>query len=82
MRTTVTLESDVEKELLRFQQEKGLSFKNAVNHVLRAGLKANSKKPEPRPLFETKTANLGRCLLGSIDDVAGVLALAEGEALR
>lgn len=82
MRTTVTLEPDVQAELLRLQQEQGVTFKHALNGVLRAGLQVISQKSRPGPRFETKTANLGRCLLGNIDDVAGVLPLAEGESLR
>lgn len=38
MRTTVTLESDVEAMLRKLMQETGASFKDAVNASLRRGL--------------------------------------------
>jgi hypothetical protein len=38
MRTTVTLEPDVEVRLRRLMDERGLSFKDALNETLRAGL--------------------------------------------
>ncbi len=38
LRTTVTLDSDVEELLRRAMQERGLSFKAAVNAAIRAGL--------------------------------------------
>ncbi len=38
MRTTVTLESDVELKLQQLMRERSLTFKEAVNSTLRAGL--------------------------------------------
>lgn len=38
VRTTVTLDSDVEDLIRRAMQEQGLSFKGAVNAAIRAGL--------------------------------------------
>lgn len=38
MRTTVTLDEDVAARLQRVARERGLSFKEAINAVLRAGL--------------------------------------------
>ncbi len=43
MRTTITLDSDVEALLKRLMRERGLSFKEAVNASLRKGL-----APKPR----------------------------------
>jgi hypothetical protein len=40
MRTTVTLEPDVEALLKRLMRERSLSFKDALNHAVRAGLAA------------------------------------------
>jgi hypothetical protein len=40
MRTTVTLEPDVEAKLHARMRERGLSFKAALNDALRAGLGA------------------------------------------
>ncbi|MGH2468036.1 MAG: antitoxin [Candidatus Limnocylindrales bacterium] len=38
MRTTVTLEPDVEVRVKRLMTQRGLTFKAAINEVLRAGL--------------------------------------------
>jgi hypothetical protein len=38
MRTTITLDEDVAIRLERLQREQGVSFKQVVNHTLRAGL--------------------------------------------
>jgi hypothetical protein len=38
MRTTVTIEQDVEHQLKRFMRERGLGFKAAINQALRRGL--------------------------------------------
>jgi hypothetical protein len=37
MRTTVTLEPDVEQLLRRTMRERGISFKEAVNEAIRSG---------------------------------------------
>ena len=55
MRTTVTLEPDVEALLKRAMQERGLSFKAAVNEAIRAGL-----APKERRRFRTRTYSMGR----------------------
>ncbi len=38
MRTTITLDPDVEVRLQRLMHERGITFKAAVNETLRAGL--------------------------------------------
>lgn len=48
MRTTVTLEPDVVAQLKRLMRDKGLSFKDALNTALRAGL--NAPPPAKRPV--------------------------------
>lgn len=42
MRTTVTLDADVAARLRRLARERGVSFKEAINGVLRAGLGARA----------------------------------------
>ncbi len=55
MRTTITLDSDVEALLNKFMNERGLSFKESVNSLLRASL-----LPEgPRPDYAFQTYDLG-----------------------
>ncbi len=48
MRTTVTLEPDVEKLIRQAMREQGLSFKQALNQAIRAGLAGPARgKAEP-----------------------------------
>jgi hypothetical protein len=56
MRTTVTLDPDVEVLIRRAMKERGLSFKEAVNSTLRVGL--TQTKPGKRH-FVQKTFALG-----------------------
>lgn len=55
MRTTVTLEPDVDARLRRLARERHLSFKAALNQTLRAGL---ASEEAPRP-FRQRTHRLG-----------------------
>jgi hypothetical protein len=55
MRTTVTLEPDVDARLRQRARERNISFKEALNEALRAGL-ASSQAPRP---FRQKTYRLG-----------------------
>jgi len=41
----------------------------------------NAPAPE-RPRYDTPASDLGRCLIGGLDDVAEALAAAEGEGFR
>ncbi len=54
MRTTVTLEPDVEALVKRRMRERGLSFKQALNDAVRTGL-----APEPSHPFSMPTASIG-----------------------
>ncbi|MGI9023680.1 MAG: antitoxin [Acidimicrobiales bacterium] len=56
MRTTVTLESDVEELVQRAMQERGLSFKDAINDAIRAGLATS----HPRPRYRLEGRHMGR----------------------
>lgn len=55
MRTTVTLEPDVEALLKRLMRERGMSFKEAVNYAIRAGL----ARPAGRTRVRTPTFRMG-----------------------
>ena len=54
VRTTVTLDADTEKLLRQRMAERRISFKQALNDAIRAGL--GTEEPEP---FRTKTYDMG-----------------------
>ncbi len=56
MRTTVTLDPDVEARLRAAMRERGVSFKVAINDAVRAGLGSPSAAPQR---FKVKPAPLG-----------------------
>ena len=83
MRTTLSLDPDVAALLRRTHGSRGGSFKALVNEALRQGLRRMSTPPPDRSTYyRTPTADLGRCLHAGLDDVAEVLAVAEGERFR
>jgi hypothetical protein len=55
MRTTITLEADVEVLLKTAMKERGLSFKEALNSAVRAGL----TQPQQKKPFVQKTFAMG-----------------------
>ncbi len=56
MRTTVTLDPDVEAKLRAVMRERGVSFKAAINDAVRAGLNAPVSASRP---YKMPTAPLG-----------------------
>ena len=82
MRTTLSLDDDVAAALERVRKTREISFKEAVNQALRQGLRELTLPARPRRPYRTPSASLGRCLQPSLDDVAEVLAVAEGEDYR
>jgi hypothetical protein len=82
MRTTLTLDDDVAVLLDRVRKARGLSLKKAVNIALRTGLRELTTPERRRRRFRTTRTDLGRCLVGNLDDIAGALAIAEGEAFK
>jgi len=57
MRTTVTLDADVERALKLVTRERGVSFKQAINDAIRNGLLKAEKRSKRR--FVQKTYSLG-----------------------
>lgn len=45
MRTTVTLDGDVEATIRRLMAERGLSFKQVLNDAIRAGTQSTTRQP-------------------------------------
>ncbi len=74
MRTTVTLDRDVETLLRGAMRERGLSFKEALNSALRAGL--TQGKPRKRSFVQKTFA------LGSEQNFRWDKALAAAEAIE
>ena len=82
MRTTLTLDDDVAAMVERQRKRSGRRMRQVVNEALRRGL-TQMAAPEPaRARYRTASTSLGRCLLASLDDVAEVLAVSEGESFR
>jgi hypothetical protein len=82
MRTTLTLDDDVAALLRRVREARRASLKDVVNQALRQGLQQMAAPPPRRSEYRTPSVSLGRCLLGSIDDISEALAVAEGESFR
>ncbi|HXW53900.1 MAG TPA: antitoxin [Myxococcota bacterium] len=83
MRTTITLEDDVEALLKRAQAELKQSPKQIINEALRDGLPNLTKeKRAVKRKFVTKSVSLGACLLPNLDNVAEILAITEGDKFR
>ena len=59
MRTTITLESDAEALVRKSMRERRLSFKDAVNQAIVAGLTG----PVDRPPYRMKTYDMGKPLV-------------------
>lgn len=75
MRTTVTLDDDVEQLIRRRMAERQQSFKQALNEAIREGM-ANRAAPQ----FSTRTADLGVPSV-NLDRALQLAADLEGEEL-
>lgn len=82
MRTTLTLDEDVAAQILRLRKERQVALKEIVNQMLREGLRNDAGPRRPRSAYRTPALDLGRCLIGNVDDVAESLAVAEGEDFK
>lgn len=72
MRTTVTLDPDVEALVRRLMRERGLTFKQVVNLAIREGLSTGNREPVRTPTFSmgNPSAPLTRSLqlAGALED--------------
>lgn len=82
MRTTITLDKDVAALVTRLRRTRNQTLKEVINDGLRMGLARSIEQPAQREAVHTRSVNLGRCLVGNIDNVAEVLAVAEGESFK
>jgi hypothetical protein len=84
MRTTVTLDPDVEAKLREIARERGVSFKDALNSAIRAGLMASRGTREyqvpSRSLGLRAGVNLDKALqlASDLEDAEIVLGLERG----
>ncbi|WP_321475249.1 hypothetical protein [uncultured Paludibaculum sp.] len=58
MRTTVTLDPDVERLIRDAMRERSISFKQALNEAARLGLRGTASKPSRK--FTQKTFRMGQ----------------------
>lgn len=75
MRTTITLTSAAEQAVRKVMRERGLSFKDAVNSAILAGL-----DPDPVGAYETPVHRFGKARV-PLDRALAVAADLEDEAI-
>ena len=80
MRTTLSLDDDVARQLDKESRRSGASFKEVVNHFLRLGLMA-AKRPSRKP-FVVTPKKMGVPAGLSYDNVEQLLDSIEGPARR
>jgi hypothetical protein len=75
MRTTVTLDADVAAKLKAIARQRGISFKQALNQAIRAGLGAHRRSarsftPYTQPMGLRSGINLDKALglAGALED--------------
>ena len=64
MRTTLTIDDDLVAQIEDLQRREGMSFKGAVNHLLRAGIQYRAQPPKPKQ-YRTQPRKL--CLRTGFD---------------
>ena len=82
MRTTITVDDDVLKQIEVIAAREKRSRRDVLNETLRRGIAArevSQKRPEADP---TEPRDLGRCLLPSLDNVGDGLSVAERDDYR
>ncbi len=82
MRTTITLDPDVEDLIKRAMEERGMSFKQAVNEAIRAGFAPRRASPTTFPTYRmgTPLVDITKALrlAGELEDQELVSRLARG----
>ena len=76
MRTTVNLDDDVVAAIGRLRQDRGLGISEAVNHLVRAGLRQKSD----RPVFRQRSVKIGVSV--DVSNVAEALETLDGSVVR
>jgi hypothetical protein len=85
VRTTVTIDPDVEALLARAMKQRGVSFKEALNAALRLGLLRGQGRPvaPPLPVFDLRQRaelNLDKALqlVGELEDEETLRKVGQG----
>lgn len=82
MRTTLTIDDDVAAAIERLRRGRDASLKEVINEALRRGIKEMSTPTKQRKTFRTRSVRLGALQIPSLDNIAEVLAIAEGETFK
>ena len=82
MRTTITIDDDILKEIESIAEREARTRRDVINNTLRRGLSVAKERDFDGGPFTTESRDLGRCLIPSTDNVAEVLAVAEGDNFR
>lgn len=72
MRTTLTLDDDVAKQLESQLADKKRTMKDVINQALRIGLRSLEKSADPQEKFETEPASLAP-RIDNVDNIAELL---------
>lgn len=79
MRTTLTIDDDVLKQIEETAAREKRSRRDVLNEILRRGIQAKSSTQGSGEGEKTTPHDLGRPLVSSIDNVAETLSVAEGD---
>ncbi|MBN2495065.1 MAG: hypothetical protein JXR96_10775 [Deltaproteobacteria bacterium] len=83
MRTTLSLEEDVDRMLRDICRRNRQPLKRVVNEALRLGLSAmTGKRERSEKPYRIQPVSLGEPRLQNMDNIAEVIAVAEGERYR
>lgn len=91
MRATITVDGELAERIERLSQERATSFESLANAALREGLEhlaggtpraGRVSEKKPGRISYTHPVSLGGCLLDGLDNIASVLAAAEGEDFK
>jgi hypothetical protein len=82
MRTTLTLDDDVAALLRAAQDRRKTNLKSLVNEAIREYLTRRDRPLKTRKRYRIRPVSVGPSLVGNLDCVSEVLAIAEGEAYK
>jgi metal-responsive CopG/Arc/MetJ family transcriptional regulator len=77
IRTTVTLDEDVLERVKQESRSRGISFRETLNDLLRAGLLARNTQPK-RSGFRLRATHMGLRQGLNYDNIESLLEYAEG----